>query len=122
MDCDKKLNISATSIPRVKTPPGRQKKHHRKQLLEPGVDKNHAGMPWKVPPSQEDTVEAWHRRIGRLDPRQIVAWRAMTPAQRLDLACQAYRLVLERYDGFATPRRSMVELSTSFLPRCSLCR
>ena len=38
--------------------------------------------------SQDDTIEAWRSRIGKLDPRQIAAWRAMTPAQRLDLACQ----------------------------------
>jgi len=44
-------------------------------------------------PTQDDTLEAWRQRIGKLDPRQITAWRAMTPAQRLDLACQAIWLI-----------------------------
>ena len=44
---------------------------------------------------QDDTIEAWRLRIGKLDPRQIAAWRAMTPAQRLDLACQAYQFALD---------------------------
>lgn len=45
--------------------------------------------------SQGDTIKVWRRRIGKLDPRQIAAWRAMTPAQRLDLACQAYQFALD---------------------------
>ncbi len=43
----------------------------------------------------DDTLQAWRRRIGKLDPRQIAAWRAMSPAQRLDLACQAYPFALD---------------------------
>jgi hypothetical protein len=43
----------------------------------------------------DDTIQAWWQRIGRLDSRQITAWRAMTPAQRLDLACQAYQFALD---------------------------
>ena len=45
--------------------------------------------------SQDDTIAAWRLRIGKLDPRQLAAWRAMTPAQRLDLACQAYQFALD---------------------------
>ena len=58
---------------------------------------------------QHDTIEAWRRRIGRLDPCQIVAWRAMTPAQRLDLACQAYQLALDVVR--LTERRNHPDLS-----------
>ena len=43
----------------------------------------------------DDTLQAWWQRIGRLDPHQITAWRAMTPAQRLDLACEAYQFALD---------------------------
>jgi len=35
------------------------------------------------------------RRLGSLDRRQIIAWRQMTPAQRLDLAFQAYQFALD---------------------------
>ena len=45
--------------------------------------------------AQEDTIDAWRRRIGKLAPRQIAAWRAMTPAQRLDVAGQAYPFALD---------------------------
>ena len=45
--------------------------------------------------SQEDTIAAWRRLIGKLDPRQVAAWRAMAPTQRLDLACQAYQFALD---------------------------
>jgi len=42
-----------------------------------------------------EAIEALRRRLGALDPRQVAAWRAMTPARRLELAFQAYRLALE---------------------------
>jgi hypothetical protein len=58
---------------------------------------------------QHDTIEAWRRRIGRLDCRQIAAWRAMTPAQRLDLACQAYQFALDVVR--LTERRNHPDLS-----------
>jgi hypothetical protein len=44
---------------------------------------------------RDDAVEALSRRLGRLDPRQVAIWRAMSPARRLELAFQAYQLVLE---------------------------
>ncbi|MCC7355706.1 MAG: hypothetical protein IT330_18345 [Anaerolineae bacterium] len=34
-------------------------------------------------------------RIGKLDKRQVLIWRAMTPAQRLEIAFQAYQFALE---------------------------
>jgi hypothetical protein len=44
---------------------------------------------------EEDGVEALNRRLGQLDPHQIAAWRAMTPARRLELAFQAYQFALD---------------------------
>ena len=61
----------------------------------------------------DDTLQAWWQRIGRLDPRQITAWRAMTPAQRLDLACQAYQFALDAVR--LTERRNHPDLSPEAL-------
>jgi hypothetical protein len=36
-----------------------------------------------------------HDRIGRLEPQQIVAWQTMSPAERLDIAFQAYQFALD---------------------------
>lgn len=33
--------------------------------------------------------------LDTLDPRQVAAWRAMSPAQRLELAFQAYQFALD---------------------------
>ena len=44
---------------------------------------------------EEDAVEVLNRRLGHLDRHQIAAWRAMTPARRLDLAFQAYQFALD---------------------------
>ena len=41
---------------------------------------------------REDTV---YHRLEPLDPRQVAAWRAMTPAERLDIAFQAYQFALD---------------------------
>ena len=46
-------------------------------------------------PSGEDTVQALRRRLGRLDQRQITAWREMSPARRLEIAFQAYQFALD---------------------------
>ena len=43
----------------------------------------------------DDAVESLRRRLGRLDPRQVAIWRTMSPAQRLDLAFQAYQFALD---------------------------
>ena len=40
-------------------------------------------------------VEQLRARLGPLTPQQIRIWRDMTPARRIDLACQAYHMVLE---------------------------
>jgi len=51
---------------------------------------------WKLTdPARDDAIEALRRRLGRLDPYQITAWRAMSPARRLELAFQAYQLALD---------------------------
>lgn len=44
---------------------------------------------------RHDAVEALNRRLGRLDPHQIAAWRAMSPARRLELTFQAYQFALD---------------------------
>jgi hypothetical protein len=51
-------------------------------------------MDRKTSPS-DDAVERLCRRLGSLDQRQIAAWRQMSPAQRLDLAFQAYQFALD---------------------------
>jgi hypothetical protein len=43
----------------------------------------------------DGTTEALRRRLGSLDPHQIAAWRAMSPARRLELAFQAYQFALD---------------------------
>jgi hypothetical protein len=40
-------------------------------------------------------VESLRRRLGQPDPRQIAAWRAMSPARRLEIAFQAYQFALD---------------------------
>jgi hypothetical protein len=42
-----------------------------------------------------DEIESLHQRLGRLDPRQVAAWRAMSPARRLELAFQAYQFAID---------------------------
>jgi hypothetical protein len=46
-----------------------------------------AGEPTDI--LQGDAIEALHRRLGRLDPRQVPAWQEMSPARRLEMAFQA---------------------------------
>jgi len=36
-----------------------------------------------------------HQRLEPLDLRQVAAWRAMSPARRLELAFQAYQFALD---------------------------
>jgi len=45
--------------------------------------------------SEGETVDVLGRALPRLDPRQVAAWRAMSPAQRLDVAFQAYQFALD---------------------------
>ncbi len=40
-------------------------------------------------------VESLHRRLGQSDPRQVAAWRAMSPARRLEIAFQAHQFALD---------------------------
>ena len=56
-----------------------------------------------------DAVDSMRRRLGKLDRRQVAAWRAMSPARRLELAFQAYQFALEAVR--ATERRAHPELS-----------
>ena len=55
-----------------------------------------------------DAGRALDERLGVLDIRQIMIWRAMTPARRLDIAFQAYQLALEMVR--VTERRQHPEL------------
>ena len=45
-------------------------------------------------PYSDDAVDVLRQRLGKLDQRQIAAWRAMSPARRLELAFQAYQFAL----------------------------
>lgn len=45
--------------------------------------------------SEQDAVETLRRRLGKLEPQQIAAWRAMGPVRRLELAFQAYQFALD---------------------------
>ncbi len=59
------------------------------------IAKEHGGD-WKLAdPARDDAVEALRRQLGQLDPYQIMAWRAMSPARRLELAFQAYQFALD---------------------------
>jgi hypothetical protein len=53
------------------------------------------GMPAGPGASAEDASRTLHQRLGAIDPRQVAAWRAMTPARRLELVFQAYQLALD---------------------------
>jgi len=46
-------------------------------------------------PAGDDAIEALRQRLGRLDRRQIAAWRQMSPARRLEVAFQAYQFALD---------------------------
>ncbi|MBL7201194.1 MAG: hypothetical protein ISS56_13735 [Anaerolineae bacterium] len=60
-------------------------------------------------PATPDTLESLRLRIGTLDPRQIAAWRAMTPARRLEIAFEAYQFALDAVR--LTERRDHPDLS-----------
>ena len=56
-----------------------------------------------------DSAHSLDERLGTLDRRQIMIWRAMTPARRLEIAFQAYQFALEIVR--LTERRRHPELS-----------
>ena len=58
---------------------------------------------------QDSTPQSLEERLGVLDKRQIMIWRAMTPARRLEIAFQAYQFALEVVR--LTERRRHPELS-----------
>ena len=59
--------------------------------------------------SDQERIEQLRRRLGKLDRRQIDAWRAMTPARRLEIAFQAYQFALDAVR--LTEKRSHPDLS-----------
>jgi hypothetical protein len=54
-------------------------------------------------------IERLYERIGRLDRQQILAWQKMAPAERLEVAFQAYQFALEAVR--LTERRSYPDLT-----------
>lgn len=58
---------------------------------------------------EDDAIKALHRRLGRLDRRQMLIWRQMSPARRLELAFQAYQFALDVVR--LTERRNHPDLS-----------
>jgi len=58
---------------------------------------------------RDDAIEALRQRLGKLDQRQIAAWREMSPARRLELAFQAYQFALDAVR--LTERRNHPDLS-----------
>jgi len=58
---------------------------------------------------RSDTAHSLDERLGILDKRQIMIWRAMTPARRLEIAFQAYQFAIEIVR--LTERRRHPELS-----------
>lgn len=60
-------------------------------------------------PFRDSAPRSLEERLGSLDQRQIMIWRAMSPARRLEIAFQAYQLVLEMVR--LTERRRHPELS-----------
>lgn len=59
--------------------------------------------------SDGETAAVLRQELPRLDPRQVAAWRAMSPAERLDIAFQAYQFALEAVR--ATERERNPDLS-----------
>ena len=43
----------------------------------------------------DDRGDALERRLVDLDPHQVAVWRAMSPAQRLEVAFQVYQFALD---------------------------
>jgi hypothetical protein len=54
-------------------------------VMDESITRDQSAMP---PPTGYQQMEP-------LDPRQVVAWRAMSPARRLELAFQAYQFALD---------------------------
>jgi len=46
-------------------------------------------------PDNASPAPGSHQWLEPLEPRQVAAWRAMTPARRLELAFQAYQFALD---------------------------
>lgn len=46
-------------------------------------------------PGTDESTDDLRRRLGRLEPQQIEAWRAMGPVGRLDLAFQLHQFALD---------------------------
>lgn len=42
-----------------------------------------------------DCSDRSDKQLGKLDPRQVAAWRQMSPARTLEIAFQAYQFALD---------------------------
>jgi len=73
------------------------------------MNSDNTSKPQRPHVSLEQSVEALQRRLGKLDRRQIQAWRSMRPYERLEIAFQAYQFALEAVR--VTERRRHPELS-----------
>ena len=62
---------------------------------------------------EKEPIESLLRRLGKPDQRQVQAWRAMTPARRLEIAFQLYQFALEVVR--VTERRRYTHLSADEL-------
>ena len=60
-------------------------------------------------PLSSNSAHSLDERLGTLDKRQIMIWRAMIPARRLEIAFQAYQFAIEIVR--LTERRRHPELS-----------
>ena len=54
----------------------------------------------------DDAVVSMRHRLGKLDPRQVAVWRAMSPAQRLELALRPYQFALDAVRTTEKQRRA----------------
>lgn len=66
-------------------------------------------MPAIAERSDRERAKVLDEELASLDPRQVTAWRAMSPPERLEIAFQAYQFALEAVR--ATERARNPELS-----------
>ncbi len=49
----------------------------------------------QAPRLSPEAIARLRRRLGPLHPEQIRAWQKMSPARRIEIACQAYTMTLQ---------------------------
>lgn len=63
--------------------------------IDHGVEADRKASHCRMDQQAGTKLETLEKRIGKVDLRQVMAWRQMTPVQRLGLAFQAYQFALE---------------------------